>query len=156
MHTPNKPNPRKTNRTQKEPNTAHCRQSVKQTAQRAEKVVEHTVPDKNRSGALNAMRSTQRETIKSSVQRARKRKRYGREVERATRNATKTGQARNRASSARRNGNGTDGNSSEKRARQQHGRWGKKGENEVGNLSHTLGRRKEATARQSSIVHYGA
>ena len=58
----NKPNPRKLNPTQKTPNTAHCRQSVKQTAQRAENVVEHTVPDKKRSGALNAMRSTQRET----------------------------------------------------------------------------------------------
>ena len=43
-------------------NTAHCRQSVKQTAQRAENVVEHAVPDKNRSGALNAMRSLRRET----------------------------------------------------------------------------------------------
>ena len=62
MHTPNKPNTRKTKPTQKTPNTAHCRQSVKQTTQRANKVVEHTVPDKNRSGALNAMRSTRRET----------------------------------------------------------------------------------------------
>ena len=99
MHTPNKSNPRKTNPTQKTPNTAHCRQSVKQTAQRAEKVVEHTVPDKNRSGALNAMRSTRRETKdtrevarrnarrngdvgdgKSSEQRAMRRKRDRREV----------------------------------------------------------------------------
>ena len=62
MHTPNKSNPRELNPMQKTPNTAHCRQSVKQTAQRAKKVVEHTVPDKNRSGALNTMRSTQRET----------------------------------------------------------------------------------------------
>ena len=46
MHTPNKSNPRKTNPTEKTPNTAHCRQSVKQTAQRAKNVVEHTVPDK--------------------------------------------------------------------------------------------------------------
>ena len=79
MHTPNKPNPRILNPTQKTPNTAHCRHSVKQTAQRAENVVEHTVPDKNRSGALNAMRSTQRET------------RDAREVERETRDAKETG-----------------------------------------------------------------
>ena len=78
MHTPNKPNPRKTNPTQKTPNTAHCRQSVRQTAQRAEKVVEHPVPDKNRSEALNAMRSMQRETKDT------------REVERGTRDETET------------------------------------------------------------------
>ena len=91
MHTTNKPNPRKLNPTQKTPNTAHCRQSVKQTAQRAENVVEHTVPDKNRSGALNAMRSKQRET------------RDTREVERATRDATKTGRTAKRAKNAQRN-----------------------------------------------------
>ena len=78
MHTPNKPNPRKTNPTQKTPNTAHCRQSVRQTALRAEKVVEHTVPNKNRSGALNAMRSTRRETKDTW------------EVERGTRDETET------------------------------------------------------------------
>ena len=78
MHTPNKPKPRKTNPTQKTPNTAHCRQSVKQTARRAEKVVEHTVPNKNKSGALNAMRSTRRE-IKDT-----------REVERGSRDETET------------------------------------------------------------------
>ena len=76
MHTSNKPNPRKTNATQNAPNTAHCRQSVKQTAQRAEKVVEHTVPNKNRSGALNAMRSTRTKDT--------------REVERGTRDETET------------------------------------------------------------------
>ena len=63
---------------QKTPNQAHCRQSVRQTALRAEKVVEHTVPNKNRSGALNAMRSTRRETKDT------------REVERGTRNETET------------------------------------------------------------------
>ena len=78
MHTPNKSNPRKSNPTQKTPNTAHCRQSVKQTAQRAENVVEYPVPDKNRNGALNAMRSTQRETKDT------------REVERGTRDETET------------------------------------------------------------------
>ena len=78
MHTPNKPNPRKINPTQKTPNKAHCRRSLKQTAQRTEKVVEHPVPDKNRSGALNAMRSTRRETKDT------------REVERATRDETET------------------------------------------------------------------
>ena len=73
-------------------NTAHSRQSGNETAQGAEKVIEHTVPDKNRSGALNAMRSTRRETKET------------REVERAMRDATETGQTRSRASSARRNG----------------------------------------------------
>ena len=63
---------------QKTSNTANCRQSVKQTAQREEKAVEHTVPDKNRKGALNAMRSTQRE------------KKDKREVERAMRDETET------------------------------------------------------------------
>ena len=37
MHTRNKPNPRETNPTQKTPNTAHCRQSVKQTAKKSRK-----------------------------------------------------------------------------------------------------------------------
>ena len=85
MHTPNKSNPRKSNPTQKTPNTEHCRQSVKQTAQRAEKVVEHTVPNKNRSGALNAMRSTRRETKDT------------REIERATRNTKKRDGGKERA-----------------------------------------------------------
>ena len=83
------------NPTQKTPNTAHCKRSVKQTAQRAEKVVEHTVPDKNRSGALNAMRSTPRETKDT------------RDVERATRDETETLRTGSRAIYARRNGNGT-------------------------------------------------
>ena len=163
MHTPNKPNTRKTNPTQKTPNTAHCGQSVKQTTQRAKKVVEHTVPDKNRSGAVNAMRSTRREAKDT------------REVERATRDVTETGQTRSRASSARRNGNGTSGKASEKRATQRDGTVGTNGRemktertiladhsknstkqpsrNSRTNLSHTLGRRREVTARQSNIVH---
>ena len=94
MHTPNKPNTRKTNPTQKTPNTAHCRQSVKQTAQRAKNVVEHTVPSKNRSGALNAMRSTQRETKDTW------------EVERGARDKTETGRAGKRVENALRNETG--------------------------------------------------
>ena len=91
MHTPNKLNTRKTNPTQKTPNTAHCRQSVKQTTQKAKKVVEpDTVPDKNRSGALNAMRSTRREAKDT------------REVERATRDETETLRTESRASTAQR------------------------------------------------------
>ena len=78
MHTPNNPNPHKINPTQKTPNTAHCRRSVQQTAQRAENFVEHTVPDKNRSGALNAIRSTLKETKNT------------REGERLTRDKTET------------------------------------------------------------------
>ena len=115
MHTPNISNPRKLNPTQNTPNTAHCRQSGKQTAQKAEKVVEHTVPDKNRSGALNAMRSTRRETKntgkrasnarrngdvtngKSSEQRATERKRDVRESEQKTRNATNVDVGKERA-----------------------------------------------------------
>ena len=85
----------------KAPNTAHCGQSVKQTAQRAKKVVEHTVPDKNRSGALNAKRSTRRETKDT------------REVERATRDETETLRTGSRARNARRNVNGTEEKSSE-------------------------------------------
>ena len=173
--------PTQTNPTQKTPNTAHCRQSLKQTAQRAKKVVEHTVPDKNRSGALNAMRSTRREAKDT------------REVERATRDETETLRTGSRASNARRDGNGTDEKSSEQWATER--KWdvresGRKtrnatkrdgGKERVGNevrknyvsrvqqnstkqpsrnsrtnLSHTLGRKREATARQSIIVHYGA
>ena len=166
MHTPNKPNPRKLNPTQKTPNTAHCRQSVKQTAQRAENAVEHTVPDKNRSGALNAMRSTQRETRKS------------REVERATRDETETLRTRSRTSNLRRNGNGMYGKASEKRSTKRNETVGRDGRemrsertmladhsqnstkqpsrNSRTNLSHTLGRTRENNARQYCIVHYGA
>ena len=114
MHTPNKPNTCKTNPTQKTPNTAHCRQSVKQTTQSAKKVAEHTVPDKNRSGALNAMRSTRRETTDT------------REVERATRDETETLRTESRASNAQRDGNGTDEKSSEQCATERkRGRAGK-------------------------------
>ena len=60
-------------------NTAHCRQSVKQTAKREEKIVKHTVPDKNRSGALSATRSTRWETKDK------------REVQQAMRDAAETG-----------------------------------------------------------------
>ena len=149
MHTPNKSNPRKSNPTQKTPNTTHCRQSVKQTAQRAEKVVEHTVPDKNRSGALNAMRSLRRETKDT------------REIERATRDETETLRTGSRASNARRNGNGTCEKVSDKRVTQRNGTVGKNGRemrlertlladhsknsskqpsrNSRTNLSHTLG-----------------
>ena len=101
MHTPNKPNPQKQSQRKKGTNTAHCRHSVKQTTQREEKVVENTVPDKNRSGALNAMRSTRRETKDT------------REVERATRDETETLRTGSQASNARRNGHGTDKKSSE-------------------------------------------
>ena len=175
MHTPNKPNTRKTKPTQKTPNTAHCRQSVKQTTQRANKVVEQTVPDKNRSGALNAMRSTRREAKDT------------REVERATRDETETLRTESRASNAQRDGNGTDEKLSEQcatgrkrdvRENERNGTVGKNGRemssertmladhsknstdqpsrNSRTNLSHTLGRRREATARQSNIYHYGA
>ena len=175
MHTPNKSNPRKTNPTQKIPDTAHCRQSVKETTQRAKKVVEHTVPDKNRSGALNAMRSTRREAKDT------------REVERATRDETKTLRTERRASNARRDGDGTDERSSEQcaterkrgvRENKRNGTVGKNGRemssertmladhsknsskrpsrNSRTNLGHTLGRRREATARQSNIVHNGS
>ena len=172
MHTPNKSNPRKTNPTQKTPDTAHCRQSVKQTTQRAKK---DTLPDKNRSGSLNAMRSTRREAKDT------------REVERATRHETETLRTESRASNAQRDGNGTDEKSSEqcaterKRDVQENERNGTVGKNgrEVSlerimlaehsknsskqpsrnsrtNLSHTLGRRREATARQSNVVHNGS
>ena len=172
MHTPNKSNPRELNPMQKTPNTAHCRQSVKQTAQRAKKVVEH---DKNRSGALNAMRSTRREAKDT------------REVERATRDETETLRTESRASNARRDGNGTDEESSEQcaterkrdvRENERNGTVGRNrremssertmladhsknssrqpSRNSRTNLSHTLGRRREATARQSNIVHNGS
>ena len=59
------------------------------------------MPDKNRSGALNAMRSTRRETKDT------------REVERATRDEMETLRTGSRASNARRNGHGTDEKSSE-------------------------------------------
>ena len=118
-HIPNRPNPRKTNPTQKTSNTEHRRQSGKQTSQIAEKIVDQTVPGRDGNGALNAMRSTWRETKdngKLREQRATTRKRDGREVERATRDAAETGQTRSRANSARRSRNRTDGKSSQKRA----------------------------------------
>ena len=139
------------------------------------------MPDKNRIGALSAMRSTRREAKDT------------REVERATRNETETlrtgsrasnarrngyGTDKKRASSARRNGNGTCRKASEKRATQRNGTVGKKGRemrtertmladhsknstkqpsrNSRTNLSLTLGRRRETIARQSNIVRYGA
>ena len=139
------------------------------------------MPDRNRNGALNAMRSTQRETKDTrEVERATRDETMTlrTEVERATRDATETGQTRSRASSARRNGNGTCRKASEKRATQRNGTVGKNcremrtertmladhsknstkqpSRNSRTNLSHILGRRREATARQSNIVHYGA
>ena len=54
------------------------------------------MPDKNRSGALNAVHSTRREAKDT------------REIERATRDETETLRTGSRASNARRNGNGTD------------------------------------------------
>ena len=114
---------------------------------------------------------------RSSEERATKRKRDGREVGRATRDATGTAQTRSRANSARWNGNGTRGKAGEKSATQQNGMVGKNGRemrlertmfadhsknsskqtsrNSRTNLSHTLGRRREATARQSNIIHNG-
>ena len=127
-------------------------------------------PKKNRSGELNAMRSMRRETKdkrgKSSEQRYK----------------MKTLRMGSRESNARRKGNGTDekssgqcateqirdgGKSSEKCATRRNGTVGKEragnavGKNFVScnsriNLSHTLGRRRETTARQCSLVHYGA
>ena len=96
-----------------------------------------------------------------------------------TSNARRNGeQTRSRASSARRNGNGTCGKAVEKRATQLNGTVGKNGRemrlertmlayhsknsteqpsrNSRTNLSHTLGRRREAIARQSNIGNYGA
>ena len=114
----------------------------------------------------------------SSEQRATKRRRYGREVERATRDATETGHTRSRACSARRNRNGTSGKANENCATPRNGTVGKNGREmspertmladhsknsskqpsrtSRTNLSHTLGRRREATARQSNIVHNGS
>ena len=54
------------------------------------------MPDKNRSGALNAMRSMRRETKDT------------REVEQAMRDETETLRTGSRAGNALRNGNGTD------------------------------------------------
>ena len=65
-------------------------------------MVEHTVPDKNRGGELNAMRYALNE-------------------------AGDERQTGSRASNARRNGNVTDGKSSEQRARQRNGTVGKTG-----------------------------
>ena len=110
----------------------HCRQSVKQTAQRAEKVVEHTVPNKNRSGVLNAMCSTRRETKDT------------REIERATRDETETLLTGSRASNARRNGNGTDEKSSEQcateRKRDVRKSERKTRNNETGRWERTIGK----------------
>ena len=116
------------------------------------------------SQASNAPRNGKLTDEKSSEQRATRRKRDRREVERAVRDRTATGCAGSRAKHAQRN---------------ETGRWGKTGGGEMRsertmladnsknstkqpsrnsrtNLGHTLGRRREATARQSSIVHYGA
>ena len=130
------------------------------------------MPDKNSSGALNAMRSTRRAAKDT------------REVERATRDETETLRTESRASNAQRDGNGTNENSSEQcaterkrdvRENERNGTVGKNGRemssertiladhsskqpsrNTRTNLSHTLGGRREATARQSNIVHSGS
>ena len=180
MHTPNKSNPHTTIPTQNAPNTAHCRQSVKQTTQRAEKVVEHTVPNKKRSGALNAMRSTRGETKdtgsrasnarrngdvtdwKSSEQRETQRKRDRREIERAVRDGAETGLVGKRVKNAQQRNGTVQKNGREMRSERtmlaDHSKNSSKqtSRNSRTNLSHTLGRRREVAARQSNIVHYEA
>ena len=100
-----------------------------------------------------------------------------REIERATRDEKETLRTGSRASNARRNGNGTCEKAGGKRATQQNGTVGNYGRemrlertmladhsknsskqpsrNSRTNSSHTLERRREATERQSNIVHNG-
>ena len=98
---------------------------------------------------------------KSGEQRATQRKRDRREVERTVHDGTETGRAGRRASNARRNGTvGKEraGNEVGKNyvSRPQQNSTKQPSSNSRTNLSHTLGRRREATARQSNRVHYGA
>ena len=104
-------------------------------------------------------------------------RREAKEVERATRDETETLRTGSRASSARRNANGMCGKAGGKRATQRNGTVGENGQemrldrtmladhsknsskqpsrNSRTNLSHTPGRRRETTARQSNTVHNG-
>ena len=90
------------------------------------------MPDKNRSGALNAMRSTRREAKDT------------REVERAMRDETETLRTKSRASNARRDGNGTDEKSSEQCATKPR-RYGRKVERATRDRTETgrAGKRKK-------------
>ena len=136
MHTPTKPNPRKTNPTQNAPNTAKRRQSVNKPPKEQKKVVEHTVPNKNKwsaeryflnaegdkghtgSRAGNARRNGNVTDVKLGEQRATQRKQDRREVERAVRDGTETGRTgsrvKTRNSTKRDGGKEREGNEVEK------------------------------------------
>ena len=92
MHTPNKPNPRKINPTQKIPNITHCRQSVRQTTSKSKKGHRaHSARQKQNWSAeryaLNAERDNGHTGSRASN--ARQNGNVKAEVERATGDATK-------------------------------------------------------------------
>ena len=88
------------------------------------------MPDKNRSGELNAMRSMRRETKDKG------------KVERATPDETETLRMRSRASNARRNGNGTDENSSGQCATERIRDGGKSNEERATRSNGTVGKER--------------
>ena len=115
------------------------------------------------SRASNARRNGDVTDGKLSEQRSTRRRRYGREVERTTQDATGTGRTGKRAKKRATQRNGTVGKNgremrSERTMLADHSKNSthQPSRNYRTNLSHTLGRRREATARQSNIVHYGA
>ena len=118
---------------------------------------------KQTKSTQNKPKGRQRTHGKSSEQRQTQRKRDRRKVERAVRDRTETGRAGSRAKNAQRNKMGRRGKNrwemrSERNMLADHCKNSTKhpSRNSRTNLSHTLGRSREATARQSSIVHYGA
>ena len=106
--------------------------------------------DKGHTGSLasNVRRNGKMTDGKSSEQCATERKRDARQVERKTCNATKQDGAETKGREMR----------SERTMLADHSKNSTKqpSRNSRTNLSHILGRRSEATARQSSIIHYGA
>ena len=114
------------------------------------------------SRASNVRRNGNVTNGKSKEQRASNWKRDRREVEREVRDEKETGRTGSRAKNAQRNETGRWGKNRRKmrserttladhskNSTKQHSRNSRK------NLSHTLGRRRETTARQSFRVHYG-
>ena len=118
--------------------------------------------DKGHTGsrARNARRNGNVTDGKSGEQRATQRERNRQAVERTVRDGTETGRAGKLVKNAQRNG--TVGKNRreirlERTMLADHSKNSSKqpSRNSRTNLSHTLGRRREATARQSNIIHNG-
>ena len=130
----------------------------------AERYALNAEGDKGHTGsrASNARRNGDVTDGKSSEQRATQRTRDRREVERAVRDGAETGRAGKRRKNAQQRTGTVRKNGREMRSGRpmlaDHSKNSTKqpSHNSRTNLSHTLGRRREATARQSNIVHNGS